>query len=522
LTSPRLSSSAIPGAILLGPAYLIELELQHGALVLGRGMEADLVVDDRRVSRSHLSLEVCPDGSLRVEDRFSRNGTYLDGTRLVSGRPTPWLESSVCTFGSHALFRVGERGPRWVNHQRFAALTEQLEVLALRLVDASATDDQGDPLDGPTGEALHVRDVVTILTRLLPPDALASLDPFGRLVLAGSPGRVAGALQHSNDLRRLGLFLTPVSRPRPTAIGSSSSSSARRRLRSLSGFSFERIAESDVTVLVLGETGAGKEVLAREIHSSSRRRGGPFVVVDCGALSEAVFESELFGHERGAFTGAVGQRKGYIESAEGGTVFLDEIGELPPSLQAKLLRVLDERTVVRVGSVIPRRVNVRFVAATLRDLPGEVARGRFREDLYYRLSALTVRLPPLRERTDEIPEIVRTLLARADRSDVQLTDEALSRLRAHPWPGNVRELRSALDRALLRIEGTSVDAEHLDLQCPHDGAMPVTGSDDRRARVIAALATSVGNQTRAAELLGVSRRTLTNWLNELGIPRPRK
>lgn len=522
MSESKRSPATFGRAILLGPNYVKVLEPRSGSLLIGRGSEVTLVVDDRRVSREHVRLDLLADDTWRIEDCFSRNGTYIDGTRIVSGKPTPWLEGSICTFGSHALFRVGERGPRWVEHAQFATLSEGREVLAVRHVDATRTDDQDAPLDGPVEEALHLRDVLATLTRALPSDALATQDPFGRLLVAGSVACVESARRHAHDLRRIGLFLSSVSPAHATHVDARSRDAQESRVRSLSGFSFERISASDVTVLVLGETGAGKEVLARDIHAASPRAAGPFVVVDCGALSETVFESELFGHERGAFTGAVAQRKGYIESAEGGTVFLDEIGELPPGLQAKLLRVLDERTIVRVGSVTPRRVNVRFVAATLRDLPREVARGRFREDLYYRLCALTVRLSPLRERPDEIPEIVRTLLIRAERPEVSLTSEALSRLRAHPWPGNVRELRSVLDRALLRTQGTSVGAEHLDFERVDRGSSADTRGDDRRSRVLAALETAVGNQTRAAELLGVSRRTLTNWLNELGLPRPRK
>jgi transcriptional regulator with GAF, ATPase, and Fis domain len=223
----------------------------------------------------------------------------------------------------------------------------------------------------------------------------------------------------------------------------------------------ERAAQSDATLLVLGETGVGKEHLARCVHEESARRAGPFIPVNCAALPETLLESELFGHEKGAFTGAAQMRKGRFEMADGGTLFLDEIGEMPPSMQAKLLRVLEDRTILRVGGSAARAVDVRIVAATHRELEREVAAGRFREDLYYRLNVVTLRIPALRERIGDLPELARVLLERdcgRTGRKLVLTEAAVRRLGEHPWPGNVRELRNAIEKLCVLAVGPELDA----------------------------------------------------------------
>ena len=221
-------------------------------------------------------------------------------------------------------------------------------------------------------------------------------------------------------------------------------STAMRRLFALAG----RVAASDVTVLIEGETGTGKDALCEAIHQASTRTAGPLIVVDCGAVPPNLFESELFGNEKGAFTGADRARAGAFEEADGGTLFLDEIGELPLPLQPKLLRVLEAREVRRIGSAQPRKVNVRVIAATNRDLREEVNRGSFRQDLYFRLEVMRLRVPPLRERPDDIPVLVehfRTLAKPGDAAP-PFSEETLRSFVAHPWPGNVRELRNAVER----------------------------------------------------------------------------
>ena len=218
----------------------------------------------------------------------------------------------------------------------------------------------------------------------------------------------------------------------------------------------ERIAPTEATVLLMGETGTGKDVLARAIVEHSARKNGPFVVVDCGAVSYSLIESELFGHERGAFTGAVASRQGAFELADGGTLFLDEIGELPLDVQPKLLRVLETREFRRVGGNKPLKTDVRVIAATKRDLEREVRAGKFREDLYFRLAVVPITVPPLRTRREDIPVLARSVLASASHGPepLPITDDALSALSAHDWPGNVRELRNVLERAVYMARAT--------------------------------------------------------------------
>lgn len=296
----------------------------------------------------------------------------------------------------------------------------------------------------------------------------------------------------------------------------------------------ELVAKSQVNVLVHGETGAGKEVIAEALHRASPRAGQPFLGINCAALPEALLETELFGHERGAFTGAVSAKTGLLEAASGGTVFLDEIAEMPAPAQAKLLRVLEKREVMRVGSVKVTPVDVRFVAATHHDLRALVAEGRFREDLFFRLDGITLEVPPLRERPREIEALARVFLEAAckatGRAGVTLGDEALALLRAHAWPGNVRELRNVVERALLLCQCGVIGPEHVVTGAfsaqPKKGPPPRSLADEvadlERRRILEALEQAGGNQTEAAQLLGVPRRTLISRLEQYGVPRPRK
>jgi DNA-binding NtrC family response regulator len=298
----------------------------------------------------------------------------------------------------------------------------------------------------------------------------------------------------------------------------------------------DMVADSLLPVLLLGETGVGKGRLAMEIHARSSRAAAPFVRLNCAAVPEPLLESELFGHERGAFTGAVRTKVGILESADKGTVFLDEIGEIPRSTQAKLLHALEHGEIVRVGSVTPRLIDVRFLSATNRDLESLVADDHFRRDLYYRLAGVPVRIPALRERRDEIPAMARAFLAeaceQAKRPVPQLSSEALAALLQHPWTGNIRELRNVVMRSALLCGGPVVRAEHLMLDASEPSApVPEEGPerplenhvrDFERARVSDALERFSGHQGKAAEYLGISRRTLTNKLTKLELPRPRK
>ncbi|MCA9627676.1 MAG: sigma-54-dependent Fis family transcriptional regulator [Myxococcales bacterium] len=283
----------------------------------------------------------------------------------------------------------------------------------------------------------------------------------------------------------------------------------------------ERVARTDATVLLLGESGTGKEVLARSIHQQSARRDAPFVAINCAALSSHLLESELFGHEKGAFTGAHARRQGRIELAEGGTFFLDEIGELEPTLQAKLLRVLQDRRFERVGGSRTLAADVRWIAATNRDLRTAMAEGAFREDLYHRLAVFPIRLPPLRERREDIVPLAESLTKRLagelGRPAPALSEPIKRYLQEAAWPGNIRELRNVLERALILCDGNEVEKSHLWLEPvtsgksePPDLARPLV--DIEREAIAQALARCGGNRKAASEMLGIGLRTLYDKL----------
>ena len=303
------------------------------------------------------------------------------------------------------------------------------------------------------------------------------------------------------------------------------------------------VAKSALSVVLLGETGVGKEVLSRRIHARSPRADKPFLKINCAALVESLLESELFGHERGAFTGAVQAKPGLLEGAHGGTLFLDEIGELPLALQSKLLRVLESGEVTRLGSMKARSVDVRFISATNRDLRELAAAGRFREDLFFRLDGISIRIPSLRQRTVEIPELAlafaREACASAGRPPIAISHDAMARLIHHPWPGNIRELRNVIARSVLLCAGESLRPSDLRFEgvgAPSPVSRPAPTSQpppappssvpaldaDEERRIVEALERNAGNQTRAAKALGMSRRTLLKRLDAMNVPRPRK
>jgi two-component system response regulator AtoC len=325
----------------------------------------------------------------------------------------------------------------------------------------------------------------------------------------------------------------------------------------------ERAAAGTINVLITGETGVGKELLAETVHRASPRRDGPYVCLNCAALSESLLESELFGHERGAFTGAAQAKPGLLETAAGGTLFLDEVGELPLATQAKLLRVLETREVTRLGSVRPRHIDVRFIAATNRDLEAEVVRGAFRQDLYFRFAGITLVIPPLRERLDEIRPLAETFAHQIcrdlGRAPPILPAPIMMLLESYGWPGNVRELKNVVERAVLLSSGPVIGTEHLPMEklsrspapTPAGGtpaasmmeAFRIAGATPRqveagridvpsparagrgaeeRERIIAALNACAGNQSRAAKMLGIPRRTFLTKLDYYNIARPKK
>jgi two-component system response regulator AtoC len=436
------------------------VELVPGMMTVGRSADNGVRVDDPSVSRHHLRLFV--GDSVDAEDMGSANGTVL-----LRNNAVPTEEGSDTTGGgSTAALGPGRR-------VRLAA-----------------------------GDVLRVGQVVLVL------------QPKGRSSAVPRTGSAPGPVVLHPEMKR-----------------------AHDLLR--------RAAATDISVLLLGETGVGKEVLAETVHRYSPRSKHPFLKLNCAALTDTLLESELFGHERGAFTGAHVAKAGLLESTEGGTVFLDEIGELTPGTQAKLLRVLEERAVIRVGATKPRQIDVRFVTATNRDLTQRVQAGYFRSDLYYRISGLVVLIPPLRQRRVEIEPLahffLRQFSIRGGQPEPRLTPGALAMLTAYDWPGNVRELRNVMERAVLLASNGVVEPDHVLLESPvlSDELMdaefdaetavmeplppPAVGDpDDERSRVVRALEACGGNQTRAAQMLGVSRRTLINRIEEFNLPRPKK
>lgn len=302
-----------------------------------------------------------------------------------------------------------------------------------------------------------------------------------------------------------------------------------------------RVGPSNASVLLLGESGTGKELLARAVHEASKRAQSPLVVVECASLTETLFESELLGHERGAFTGAHAAKAGLVEAASGGTLFLDEVGDIPLSMQVKLLRLLESGTYRRVGSTELRRSDIRVISATHRDLQGLIAQGRFREDLYYRLSTFPIGLPPLRERADDIPLLANALLARvAQGRALSLSRQALARLAAHPFPGNIRELRNVLERATLLCDGDVVELLHIERALnadarrawsvtpsswPMASSTPTAQQDSGERRslrevehelLLAHLQQHQGSRAELAAKLGISTRSLYRKLKAIG------
>ncbi len=331
----------------------------------------------------------------------------------------------------------------------------------------------------------------------------------------------------------------PASNPAaPTALSPPTTSSDTFGLEGKSPFikrlieNIHRVASSDLPVLVEGETGSGKELVSRGVHAASSRRNRPFVVVNCGAISPELIESELFGHEKGSFTGATAQRRGAFEIAHGGTIFLDEIGELPFALQPKLLRALEQKEIKRVGGNDTTLVDVRVIAATNRNLREEMSRKTFRDDLYFRLGTITLHVPPLRERREDIVPIATLFLieaaSKANRPAPELSGAAAEFLASHDWPGNVRELRNAIQRAVVMGDGPSLSAGDFSFLLVPESPPAELAADSRWSRweqteknsILAELAHQKWNKTRTAHELGIAKSTLFEKLKKYGIRSP--
>jgi two-component system, NtrC family, response regulator AtoC len=544
-----------------------------GVIQIGRGVSCDLQIDHPSISRHHATLQLSP---LQISDARSRNGTRVRGAAVAPGTAVRVEIGEAVQLGQATVL---------VHHKQLVldsaatALERSSESLVRQLeIECARSARSGSPFAylrlhiergtvpyGELRDTMRITDVVADdggnRFQLLLPDTsvaqiagaiarikqlLTRLDAAARIAAARYPfdGTTAEAL--------MARVWEQIESPVPVA-------TEMDAVRSL----IAQVAVSDVSVLINGETGVGKELCAEMLHRQSRRAGRPFVKLNCSTITESLIESELFGHERGAFTGATTATRGLFEAGDGGTVFLDEIGELPLPAQAKLLRVLEERVVRRVGSTVGRTLDVRFMCATNRMLHEEIDAGRFRRDLFYRINGVTITLPPLRERVGEIAGLARAFASRprGHAAPPTLDDDVIAVLQRHAWPGNIRELRNTIERAVLLANGGPIRQHHLVLEnsrrdrssgptIPIErSAVPTERSsittipierisgdiaardsqrlgdalaDVERQRILDALDRCGGNQTRAARMLGISRNTLLARLDSYGLPRPRK
>jgi transcriptional regulator with GAF, ATPase, and Fis domain len=505
---------------------------------------------------------------LEIEDLGSSNGTKVQDVAIAPNRRVPLEPGDVISIGTSVLIvqvSAGSARPRrlWQHGYFEVRLEDECARARRRASTFAIVRVQVDQ----TANAAAVLEILASALRMSDVLARYGPDDYEALLVDAEPEetdqvvqRVVSRLAAAAINARCGAARYPVDGRTPEALMSAVTSQViapapaetasvvvedplMRRLYEM----VRRVAASNINVLVLGETGVGKEVIAAAIHSHSARAGKPYLRLNCAALSESLLESELFGHEKGAFTGADKAKPGLLETAEGGTVLLDEIGEMPLAIQAKLLRVIDAREVMRVGGLKTLPIDVRFVAATNRDLEAEAARGTFRQDLYFRLGGFTLVVPPLRQRVSEIESLAIVFAAdacrAANRKAVHVTPAALELLRRYSWPGNVRELRNVIERAVVLCSDDAITPEHLPVEkmgetvavhaprelparklaaeVPDD---PSLTADERaeRDRIIDAMARAGGNQSRACQLLGISRGTLIQRIARYQIPRPRK
>jgi len=572
-----------------GQPYLLVLEGESsrryplpasGMVLVGRDSEADLRLRDDSISRRHARL-ILNGHEVRIVDLDSANGTLVNGRRVSGSHPL--VSGDVATLGSVVLvLRTHARAAqarRTLELETFLArLREEVE-RALRYGRPLTVLALALPEPQPRHEALDE----ACAKELGPAEAAAWLDASNLVVMLpessvepgeAGMGEQAEALAAAAPGARLGYAVCPTdgcdaetlmaaaraatAEATPGQARAAEDSATRLILGDRSMLVADpamlqlyalirRLAASELPVLVSGETGSGKENAAFAVHHWSRRSSGPFITLNCAAMPEGLVESELFGHEKGAFTGAATAKVGILESANGGTVFLDEVGELPLAVQAKFLRALESKRITRVGDVRERPIDIRLVAATHRDLELEVKEGRFRQDLYFRLSAATVVLPPLRERPREIPLLARSFLAQACKSlgrrEMTIAADTLQVLARYGWPGNVRELRNLMDYVSAAVAEDVLEPHHLPARVTGTGskeepepststaaqAPPAAGAprsfqpladeirELERRRMEEALQAADGVQSRAAALIGMPIRTFSFKLKQLGI-----
>jgi transcriptional regulator with AAA-type ATPase domain len=525
----------------LGGRLLFVHHLPPTRSVIGRSDRCDLALPSETVSRTHCVVERRTDGWWLV-DR-SRNGTAVNDQSVERHL---LAHGDRITLGDYeARFSTGEAAPEAVTAPATPRLPASFEALVEINGDRLAAEHatltlRSGPQQGRRFRLRHARTTVggtgslLLLDVDLPSSCAAVRLARGRPMIEPGPTPVyldghrvreitpvlPGEILRLGDVEfEVGPQLVEETAKELASFGEmvGTSSALRRTFGMLA-----RVAAHEQPVLLTGESGTGKELAARAIHEGGPRHDGPFVAVNCAAIAETLFESELFGHEKGAFTGAIQRADGAFHQAEGGTLFLDEVGEMKLDLQAKLLRTLESGEVRRVGSAVPSWPDVRVVAATNRDLMVMVRNGTFRADLYYRLAVLTVHLPSLRERPEDIPTVARTLLAR-HHPEAQLTDEAVALLQRYEWPGNVRELRNVLTRAfvmggpLLTPATLSFHPWSFDARPAPAAPEPRPQDDEDRELLLEALRKAQNNRTAAAAALGIPRSTLLYRLRRLGI-----
>ena len=546
----------------VGSKLFLVRPLAHGATVsIGRSSRCDVTIDDVSISRRHAVLRV--GSTVTIEDVGSANGVRVHGTRISANQPTK-IEIGQ-PFGIGTLTVLLQ--PRSVRQRRVWSA----EDFRVRLAEECARADRSGGAfavvllrsDGASAASTRVEDVLD--------DALRESDVVGsnaatneyEVLLVDTPPASAAEVTRRLDSklaeRSIRAQLTVACCPRdgqtpqqlverlrgPAPVAAAAPTDdivvADDQMQGLHRM-VQQVGGSKLGVLLLGETGVGKEVFARAVHRASPRAAGAFVEINCAALTESLLESELFGHEKGAFTSATSAKPGLIESADGGTLFLDEIGDMPLSTQVKLLRVIESSQLRRVGALKPRTFDVRFVAATNSDIEAQVASGAFRRDLFFRLNGVTIMIPPLRERLAEL-EPLAAMFVRAAATTQPLpviSGDALELLRSYSWPGNVRELKHMMERAVLLCGGAVIEPEHFPVEKMRAVPPPAPASSehvetaeiprvrsipkqDEEQAIIQALDRAGGNQTAAARLLGMSRRTLVNRLNDYtSVHRPRK
>ncbi len=520
LSGPRAGASYALGAeeVVVGESVTIRLE--RGRHVVAACDGKGLVVNGEPMDRRRLAEH---DQLLIGETHFA----YCRKRPLVAGRgeKATLLRSTTLLY----LFRAWEKS----GGQSSRALVEKQILSVVGNLLGYQEDLQGEIVDSAETRADDVEKGRVVLPMYVDGRRAASLVlqiPKDRLlttddmfdVLAAIANLASVALESARESVTLRAEVAWLEE-RIFAGGIVGDSQPIRRLRQM----IERVAASEATILILGESGTGKELVARAVHEASGRKAGPFVPINCAAITDTLLESELFGHEKGSFTGAEALKKGRLEMAQGGTVFLDEVGELAPGLQAKLLRVLQEREMFRVGGMHPVKLDVRILAATNRDLAAEVRTGKFREDLFHRLNVIALRTPPLRERKDDIPALAHHFLVRAcrqcQRRIVGFSPEAERAMQSYDWPGNIRELENAIERAVVLAESESILPEDLPETIAEasaglgGGVYQQSVGDAKRISILRAYESSGGDYKAAARLLGIHPNYLLRLVRNLGL-----